>query len=104
MKADRPRLFILCGLPFTGKSTLARNLAARIGAEHVEIDQINTERGVGLDDAVIGVADWDVTYTVSFQLVERHLVAGHSVIYDATNYTREQRERLRAIADTCRAE
>jgi predicted kinase len=103
-QVDRLRLFILCGFPFAGKSTFARDLAAKIGAEHVEIDRINTERGFGLDGAAIGASDWDETYKVSFRRVKHHLIAGRSVIHDATNYTRDQREKLRAIADMCSAE
>jgi hypothetical protein len=37
----------LCGLPFAGKSTVARQLAAELGAPIVRLDDINAERGLG---------------------------------------------------------
>ena len=38
-------LVIMAGLPATGKSTLARALAARLGVPHVELDGIYHQPG-----------------------------------------------------------
>lgn len=91
-------VYILCGLPFSGKSTLARELARRFGLEHVEIDRINSERGVGFDGAPISQQEWTATYSESFRQLERCLANGRSAVYDATNFTRQQRDRVRRIA------
>jgi adenylate kinase family enzyme len=40
------KLYILCGLPFAGKTTLAKELVKRFGFVHIGIDQINTNFGV----------------------------------------------------------
>lgn len=97
------RLYILCGLPFSGKSTVARELTRRFGLVHVEIDRINSERGVGFGGTPISQQEWIATYSESFQQLERCLSDGQSVVYDATNFTRQQRDRLRRIAGRFRA-
>lgn len=99
MNEQQPTLIVMCGLPFAGKSTLARELAATAGAAHVEIDRINMDRAAGLNGAEIDADTWATTYAEAFRQIERHLVAGRSVIFDATNYTRRQRDDARAIAD-----
>lgn len=98
MTFTRPMLFFLCGLPFAGKSTLARALAAQTGARHISLDAVNTERGLGLDGAPITREQWDTTYAEVYRCIEEALVAGDSVIYDETCFLRSQRDTVRAIA------
>ena len=93
-----PRLLILTGLPFSGKSTLARSLASAIDAVHVEIDQINSDRGLGVDAAPITASAWSETYSQAFHDIDAALRRGHIVIFDATNYTRTQRDDARRVA------
>ena len=95
---QNPTLYILCGLPFAGKSTVARALAARSGCAQIEIDAINTARGLGLDGSALSAADWHATYQLAFDELKRTLTAGQSASFDATNYTRAQRGHLRALA------
>ena len=59
------RLYVLCGLPFAGKSTLARELAARLGLAHLEGDQIHREQGLGGDDRRLTRAEWVAAYRES---------------------------------------
>lgn len=97
------RLLIMCGLPFAGKSTLAQALAKRLGAVHMETDVINTERGLGLDGTAITAREWARTYREAYRHVEALLCEGRSVLYDAVNYRRVQRDQLRRIAWRCGA-
>lgn len=92
------RLLILCGLPFAGKTTLARELARAHGFAHVALDAINEERGVW--DPVRGLSpeQWAETYAESYRRLDRLLAEGRPVVYDATNFTRAPRDRPRAIA------
>lgn len=99
MYATAPLLFIMCGLPFSGKSTVAHHVSAQLRLPCVAIDEINTQRGIGLHGDAITAADWETTYALSFRELEHHLRSGQSVIHDATNFTREQRDALRQIAD-----
>jgi predicted kinase len=91
-------MYILCGLPFAGKSTLARAWAAQRGCAHIEIDAINTARGLGLAGAALTPAEWDETYRLAFEQLAAVLRSGRSAISDAANYTSMQREQLRALA------
>lgn len=93
-------LYILCGLPFAGKTTLAKELVKRFGWVRVDLDQINDERGLGgLGNDDISDEDWRITYQMSYDRVDQALKKGKTVINDTANFTREQRDKLRAIAD-----
>src|SRR5260370_18711738 len=93
-----PRIYILCGLPFAGKTTLAKLLVQRLGLPRVSIDEINGERGLGFNNSLISSADWDSTYAESYRQLDAYLHAGRSVIYDAANFTRSKRDKARAVA------
>ena len=93
-----PRVYILCGLSFSGKTMLAQALVRRFDLLHVSIDEINGSRGVGLDNAWISPEDWDITYTESYRQLDECLRSGRSVIYDAGNFQRSEREKTRAFA------
>ncbi len=90
-------LFFLCGLPFAGKSTLARALAAHTGARRIALDDINTERGLGLNGAPISPDQWDATYAEVYRRIEEALASGNSVVYDETCFLRSLRDTVRAI-------
>jgi predicted kinase len=74
--------YILCGLPFAGKSTLAVALRQRFGYTIIAIDAINHERGLGIA-APIFPQDWDDTDAEAKQRLERTLAAGEKAIFDA---------------------
>ncbi len=92
------RLYILCGLPFAGKSTLARALAGRFGWVIISIDAINHERGLGLNGEPITLEQWDETHAEAYHRLGEALAAQQTVIFDAVSYTRAQRDELRASA------
>lgn len=100
---DHAILYVLCGLPFAGKSTLGRALAARLRIPRVEIDAINTERGQGLDLAPITSEEWAATYAEASGRLGGSLRAGTPAIFDAGGFTRTQRDDLRALAEGCGA-
>jgi len=92
-------LYILCGYPFAGKSTLTKELIDQFGFSLVGIDEINRERGVGQSTGVaVTPEEWDKTYRQAYKRIEQLLGKGKSVIYDATNFTKEQRDIPRKIA------
>ena len=75
-------LIVIGGLPATGKTTLARLLAARTGGVHLRIDTI--EQAIvrsGLARHPVG----PVGYVVGYALAEEQLRQGHTVIAESVN-------------------
>ena len=83
-------LIVMTGLPGSGKSTVAKGLAADLGCAVISVDTI--ERGLrvaGVDPAQpIGLA----AYAVANRLVDVQLGLGHTVIADAVNHHPEARQ------------
>lgn len=89
-------LIIVCGLPGTGKTTLARALAERFSAVHISSDLIRKEM------MARPTYNPDEKARVYEELVERVaslLAGGDSVVADATFYRRSLRGRLVEAAD-----
>jgi predicted kinase len=100
----KPVLILMCGLPFAGKTTVARNISAQCNWRYISVDGINTERGAGSNENAILPDEWRRTYAEGHRRVRELLSAGQSVILDDTNFLRSHRDELRQIASVCRAE
>jgi predicted kinase len=75
-------LIILGGLPATGKTTIARELARQLGAVHVRIDSI--EEAI-LDSGVLNSPINDAGYRVGNAVAADNLHVGRTVIADSVN-------------------
>ena len=85
-------LIILSGLPGTGKTTIARELARLIGAVHVRIDSIEQAlRNAGVRVEAEG-------YRVAYAVAEDNLRVGLRVIADSVNPWPLTRDEWRAVA------
>jgi len=91
-----PVLFMISGLPGTGKSYLSRRLAERVSAVIIETDRI---RKTLFDPPTYSAKESERVHRVAHQLIERLLRKGVRVIFDATNLVEFQRETVYHIAD-----
>jgi aminoglycoside phosphotransferase family enzyme/predicted kinase len=94
----KPCLLLVAGLPGTGKSTVARDLAARASFHVIRSDQVRKElAGVSSLESLAGAAlytpDWNErTYAECLHRAERLLWEGQRVLVDAT-FRQEQYRR-----------
>lgn len=90
-----PVLVVLAGRPGTGKTTLARKLAAALQAAYLRIDAIETAVvRCGLAQPPVG----PVGYAVAHEVAASTLSAGVTVVADAVNPVAEARQGWRDLA------
>ncbi|WP_134115295.1 AAA family ATPase [Kribbella kalugense] len=90
-------LTLMCGLSFSGKSTVARELAGRLDAELISLDAINLERGLDGGQG-IPVDEWAKTNRIAHGRATTLLRAGRHVVIDDTGSPRFIRDEWRAAA------
>lgn len=96
---QKPTLYILCGLPFSGKTVLTREIVKRLGYKQVNIDEIKFAHGYGwADDDHVPDEAWNEIFTESYQKTLDYLQNGNDVIYDCANQDRANRDKLRELA------
>lgn len=88
-------LIIFAGLPGTGKSTLARGLAAHLRATYLGVDSVDA----GLKASALRIADLkDAGYQAACRTAEDNLGFGLTVITDSVNPTPQTRRAFREVA------
>lgn len=73
------QLYIVFGLPFSGKSTLERELVRQRGCRMIDIDAVNTARGIGIAGPPITPEDWTISFADARAQLLAALAAGKSV-------------------------
>jgi predicted kinase len=95
-----PMLIIFGGLPATGKTTLARDLARQLGATYLRIDTI--EQALR-ESAKMTQPINDEGYRVAYGIAEDNLRLGRIVIADSVNPIRLSRDAWIGVAHRVRA-
>lgn len=93
------KLFILCGLPYSGKTTLQKALVKRLSVQVVSMDQIMDEHEMWREGHPTQ-ADWDAAYSEAYRQMQAYLKARETVLFDCANLPFHEREHARSIADS----
>lgn len=94
------KLFILCGIPFSGKTTLALKLSKYPNIIRIDLDDIKFRIfGDQIKDEHIDQPGWDKIYNQMYQEIKSGLKSGKSVVHDTGNFTLQERNLVRQIAD-----
>src|SRR5262249_22952297 len=95
-----PKLILVCGTSFAGKSTVARLIAERFGYSEVDVDETKAALfGASVDDHALDRANWERIYRETDCRIANHLAAGRSVIDASRNFRNAERQHAR---DICR--
>ena len=109
---DRPILWVFCGVPASGKSTLASKLARILSIEVHNSDRLRkTLHGIDVftcsseptDQGLYAPEVKEKVYAYLFELARKAIREGRSVILDAAFSAPTHRSTLRHLTDSCGA-
>jgi predicted kinase len=100
MENSRPLLIIFGGLPATGKTTIAKNLAQQLGATYLRIDTI--EQALR-DSSTANLEINEEGYRIAYAIAEDNLRLGRTVISDSVNPIRPSRDAWIDVAHRAQA-
>jgi predicted kinase len=87
----------MCGIAFSGKTTVARQLVQALGCGYVSLDEINAERGLHGGEG-IAVGEWERTHGIALERISALMARGADVVLDDTNCFRWLRDRYTQFA------
>jgi predicted kinase len=100
-----PKLVILCGISFAGKSTLGHAIATRFGYEQVDVDDTKFALfGPDIRDEELSRDQWRLIYDQTYRLICEYLDGGKNVVDGSGNFSRSERQAVRDLADPLRDE
>ncbi len=89
----------MCGVGFSGKSTLAKAIAAYFKIPLVSLDSLYFEHEKELEDAHYDDnKQWEILLEMSKEKIRGLFIEGTSVVFDNVNLTRKHRDELRELA------
>lgn len=68
-----PQLYIMCGFPFTGKSTLSKQIAEVKHFTRIDLDEVKVELLGDVKEEDITQAQWDEVYKQMYAQIETAL-------------------------------
>lgn len=94
------KLFILCGLTFSGKTSLAQRIAEYLPVTIISFDEIYEELRQETGGNLSPQPEvWDQVKRIALLSLSENLQEGRNVIWDSTNPLKKHREELIEIGD-----
>lgn len=93
-----PRLYILTGLPFSGKSTMLKVISELTEIKTIAFDKFWVQLEEKLSEEDKKKLSFEYVTSLIDKEIEKLLKDGNDVAYDTLNDTVDQRDRLRQIA------
>jgi predicted kinase len=90
-------LYLICGAPFSGKTTLAQILASKTHSRYISMDDIMRQRGFDLSQQQ-PVEEWAKAHQICLQRIGTLMIEGSSIVLDDTNYLKWLRDTFRTLA------
>jgi hypothetical protein len=103
----RPTLWVVCGMPASGKSTIARELAKTLGVKVFRTDVVRKElfglqpyeqMDIPFEEGIYSKGASSLTYGKLLLLAQEEIEKGCSVILDAMYGSRHQRSEVLRLA------
>lgn len=94
---SKPFLIILCGLPFSGKTTLAQKISEKLACEIVAFDWLWAKEFPNGNPDPDKINEWKIIRKIAKEKIADLLKHGKSVVYDEVNPRFEHREEFRKI-------
>lgn len=94
-----PILYIMVGVGFSGKSTLAKKIAEHLEIPIVSQDGLFFEKEKELNIDQDNDEQWRMLLDMCKQRIKEFMLSGKSVVFDNVNLRRSHRDELRKIAD-----
>jgi aminoglycoside phosphotransferase family enzyme/predicted kinase len=113
LEDGRVRVVVVGGLPGTGKSTLAQELAAALHGVWIRSDEVrkrlagidpSTPAGAGIGEGIYSPSATRATYSAMIEQARSQLLLGRSVVLDATFTEARWRAAVRELSDQAHAD
>lgn len=96
---SKPMQYLPVGLPYSGKTTIAKRLEASLGFKRVNLDEAKAGLGFGaMQDDKISSEDWLRIFELTNQHVVDYLKQGFSVVHETDWVDRPSLDRSRQLA------
>lgn len=95
------RLILVCGLPGTGKTTIAKYIADKTGSFVFNTDTVRKEL---FDKPKYTEKEKELIYNLLFEMAEKFLRSAKNVVLDGTFYKKELRARVRKMAESMKSD
>ena len=92
----KQRLYIITGLPYSGKTTLKTEIVKLFNFPVVSVDEFLDIGNYMVEE--MEQKDWDEVYSQAFSKLKKLLPKGNSVIFDGGSLLISERETLKNIA------